>query len=460
MKGGVRLGAVVEYLRGALWFLPTVSVLASFVLANLLVGVRVQPGSPITAWIYGGGADGARGVLEAVAGSVITVTGVVFSLTVVTLQLASSQFSPRLLRTFVRDPSNQVVLAVFLATFTYSLTVLRVIRNGATPDEDFVPQLAVTGGLILATASVAALVYFIHHITVELRVDKMMSDVETDTIETIHNVYRRPFERGRRQLPEVASHAVAVPARRSGIVQAIAPDSLFDDAVARGLVVRVAPRVGERVVAGGTLAWYWTLDRDAAPPDRDDANEFVNDAIQVGFERTLQQDVGFGVRQLVDIAAKALSPGINDPTTAVDAVGHLAPLLTVLAERDLEPVLRADDQGVVRLAVDRPRLEDYLDTACGQIRRYGAREPAVLVALLWMLREVHARCRTDEHRDEVAKQAALIVAAGEREIAEPCDVETVHRAAAAVDGDRRAGSSPRFSAAETAAAATMGARRS
>ncbi|MDP9405671.1 MAG: DUF2254 domain-containing protein [Actinomycetota bacterium] len=459
MKLGVRVGAIVEYLRGALWFLPSVTVLTAFVVGNVLTGVRVAPDSSLAAWVYGGGADGARGVLEAVAGSVITVTGVVFSLTVVTLQLASSQFSPRLLRTFLRDPANQIVLSVFLSTFAYSLTVLRVIRTGATPDADFVPQLAVTGGLVLATASVAALVYFIHHISVELRVDKMMSDVETDTLDTIHNVYRRVVQRGRCALPDVPDHAVAVRAGHSGIVQAVAPDSLFDDAVDRGLVVRVAPRVGERVVAGGTIAWCWTVDRDAPPPDLDDVSAFVNDAVQVGFERTLQQDVVFGLRQLVDVAAKALSPGINDPTTAVDAVGHLAALLTVLAERDLEPVLRHDDQGTVRLALDRPRLGDYLDTACGQIRRYGAREPAVLIALLWMLGEVDARCRSDEHHRQVAAQAALIVAAAERAIDEPCDVETVRNAAAALGNGGRGERHTAVTAAERAAAATTGAGR-
>lgn len=137
------------------------------------------------------------------------------------------------------------------------------------------------------------------------------------------------------------------------------------------------------------MAWVWRADGER--PDQQlcaDIHNDVENALQIGHERTPQRDVGFGLRQLVDIAAKALSPAVNDPTTAVHAVGHLGSLLCVLSGRHIEPLVRTDDAGAVRLAIPGFDFEDYLELACGQIRRYGAGEPAATRALLWMLREV------------------------------------------------------------------------
>ncbi|MBD0324301.1 MAG: DUF2254 domain-containing protein, partial [Aldersonia sp.] len=183
----LRLRGLNEHLRGSLWFLPTVAVVVAVIAAEVMVRIPTLESGAL-ADLLAADVDGARGMLTAIAGSVITVTGLVFSLMVVSLQLASQQFSPRLMRTFMRDRGTQVVLGVFLATFAYALAVLRAIRGGETP---YVPEVAVLAAFLLALASVAALVYFVHHATTEIRVDTMMRDVERETLETIERVYAK-----------------------------------------------------------------------------------------------------------------------------------------------------------------------------------------------------------------------------------------------------------------------------
>lgn len=433
MRSALRLRSLGQSLGGSLWFLPTLSVTGAALLAALLTRVTVDQ-SLLAALVFTGGVDGARSVLEVVAGSVITVTSLVFSLTIVTLQLASSQFSPRLLSTFLRDRGNQIVLSVFLSTFAYSLTVLRTIHAGDDQRPPFVPDLAVSVAFLLVGASLAALVYFINHITQQIRVDTMMRDVEEETRRTIDRVHPDPLRPQDKEpaAPRPPQRAVAVPAPRSGFVQDTAAGSLCQVACEQDLVLRLHAAVGEQVVEGAPLAWAWTREEAAPAPDVDRLRTPVGDAVQVGHERTPQQDVAFGLRQLVDIAAKALSPGVNDPTTAVHAVGHLASLLGVLAGRRLQPLLRHDEEGVLRVAVARPDFAAYLDLACGQVRRYGADEPAVTTALLWLLREVASCTVTDEQRLCVAEQCAMALAAAERETDEPRDLSTVREAAEAV----------------------------
>lgn len=426
-----KVGALAEYLRGSLWFVPSLMVSAAIGLALLLNGFTVANGDSTSSLAFPGGADGARAILQAVAGSVITVTGVVFSLTVVTLQLASTQFSPRLLRTFLRAPSNQVVLGTFLATFTYALVTLRAVRSGATPEEDVVPAVGVSVSYVLALASVAALVFFIDHIARSIRIDALMRDVERDTTAVIDAVHPERFDgRDADDLPEPPPGRAAVPAATSGFVQAVAADALLSAAVAHDVVVLVEPPVGGNVVADTPLAWVWTPGGSGEARCDDALRDAVNDAVQVGFERTMQQDAAYGLRQLVDIAVKALSPGVNDPTTAVHAIVHLAGLLTTLARRDLGPTVRRDDRGVVRVVVPSADLAEHLDLVCGQIRRYGAGEPAVVEQLLRMLRDI-VRCDgAAPHLAAIGDEADRLVAAARRAVDEPHDLAAVRAVAA------------------------------
>lgn len=421
--GRRRWRALVEQVRTSLWLTPTVAIVTGGVLAAALSQIVVDEDSSLGRIIFPGGPASARAVLQAVAGSVITVTGVVFSLTVVTLQLASTQFSPRLLRTFLRDFSNQVVLGTFLATFTYSVVTLRAVRSETSGEEALVPALAISGAYVLAGASVFALVYFIDHIARSIRIDTLMRKVNEDTLGVIEYVLgSSPASRSSGPV-EPPAFAVDVPSPRSGFVQAIDESALLELATRHGGRVRVVPSVGQQILRGSPLLQCWRSDGQAPPEELPDR---AVSAVQLGFERTAQQDVAFGLRQLVDIAVKALSPGINDPTTAVHAIGHLGALLVELADRDLGTRCFEDPGGVLRLVVPAPDLGAYVDLACGQIRRYGAGDPEVTVALLRILRDLLRVGLPPDGVAAVASQAAQVVDAAERETADPRDLSRVH----------------------------------
>lgn len=424
MQRFVRLSSLVEHVRGSMWFLPSISVVAAIVVGAWLSSVEVADSVFVSHLLFPGGADGARGILQAIAGSTITVTSLTFSLTVVALQLASSQFSPRLLRTFLRQPGNQVVLSVFLATFVYSLVVLRGVRAGDA-GADLVPELAVTGAFLLALGCVAALVWFLAHITTAIRVDELMHRVHEDTVSLIHDLHPpRDGAEADVLLPPLPPGVVAVPASASGVVQAVNPAALITRAAREDIVVRLAVQPGDRIVAGGVIAWICHRGDDVAE-SLPDVDERIDAAVTVGHERTMQQDTRFGLRQLVDIAAKALSPGVNDPTTAVDAVGHVASIVTVLARRRVGDQVHRDDEGVVRVEVPGVRFGEHLATACGQVRRYGASEPAVVVALLHLLLEVAHATDDDARLGDVEDELELLIEAAQREIVQSGDLVRV-----------------------------------
>ena len=390
-----RSSAVRDSLRTQLWPLPTIGVVLAVTLGVALpeLDARVENDLPdsVTVYLFGGGAGAARTMLDAIAGSLITVTSLTFSLTVVTLQLASSQFSPRLLRTFSSDRFVHVTLSLFLATFAYALTVLRTVRTADDGQNSFVPQISVTVAFLLALASVIGLVLFLGHLANMIRVETMLREVHTEASNTARRVLSerdRASAGGAVPLAPPAD-AVPLPAGSSGFLGSVDEGALLAAAVDADAVLTVDRHPGSSLVAGTPVGACWPRAGGAFDPDtRARLTERVAKALSTGSERTAAQDVAFGLRQLTDVATKALSPGINDPTTAVHALSHSAALLCELAGRDLGPRLLCDDQDRVRVVLRRPDLADLLDLAVAQPRRYGAADPAVLTRLLLLLREI------------------------------------------------------------------------
>ncbi len=413
-EGGLRLGALREHLRGSLWFLPTVAVVVALVGGAALTRVAFEPEGLFADLVFGGGPAGARGVLETIAGSVITITSVTFSLTAVALTNASSQYSPRVLRTFLRDRGNQVVLATYLGTFAYCVVVLRTIRTGDDAAAAFVPRLALTGGLVLSLASLAALVYFIHHITQSLRVETILSSVQRETQEAAGR-----SQRGRRTdaaPPAPPAHAAPLHASGSGYLQATSPAALVAAARRCDAEVWYRRAPGEQVTEGTVLAWAWRSSGALSADDRAALERCAQSSVQLGNERTLASDVAFGLRQLVDIAVKALSPGVNDPTTAVDALGHLAVVLVDLASRPLGSAEHLDDDGRLRVGVPGPTFADHLALGCDQIARYGAGDLTVVRALLRLLEDVGSQVGDDARRAAVAERIGLVLERASRDL--------------------------------------------
>ena len=296
-----------EQLRSSLWFWPAVAALVSFAAAAVLGNVHPSAGSPLARWAWPGDHDSAAAFLQVVAGSVITVTSLTFSLVVVTLQLASQQFSPRLLREFARDLLTQLVLGILVSTFVVAVTVLR----GLDGDEPL-PALALLLVFVLVLLSISALLGFLGHITRLARVDTMMAAVHRQTRQSLERFYL-PYgaEQDYPDLPPDAEEGDAVVrAPRSGFVQRYDVEALVAAATAADAVVVLGVRPGDHVVLGTPVARLQGRDTDGLCAA-------VEAGVELGYERTLEQDVALGVRQLTDIAVKALSPGIKDRKSVV-----------------------------------------------------------------------------------------------------------------------------------------------
>jgi uncharacterized membrane protein len=419
-----------EDLQDSLWLIPAVGVVLAIVLARSLVALEPVPDWVPAFFAFTGSPDGARSVLTELAGATFTVVGVVFSLTVVALQMASSQFTPRLLRTFLKDRSVQFVLSGMVSSGVFHVAVLRHVRS-PEDGEPFVPQLAVTVALLFALVAVGLLVYFLHHLTSQLRVEVVMSSIRDETIAQLRGLHADREELPDERPAPLPSGAVAITSRRTGYLQTVDLGSLVQTAERLEVSLLLRPSPSEWVAAGTTLAWAWDRDGDAPGADADELADAVHAGLYLGPDRTETGDVVFGLRQLVDIAARALSTGVNDPTTAREALQHLSAVLVLAADHPLGVDQGLDDDGQVRVTAPRPTFADHLEIAIGEVRRYGAAEPAVLLAVLALLTDVAERVadttdRADAVRDQVERTRRLA------ELDDPADEDRVERAAAAV----------------------------
>ncbi len=360
-------------------------------------------------FLFAGGPEGARALLAAIITSMISVTGLVFSITIVVLQLTSSQFSPRVLRSFLEDRFNQVALGVFVATFVYGLVVLRDIRGTAQVDP-FVPQIGVTLSFVLVLASVLVFLAYIHHIAQSIRAAAILASIADHTRTLLEERFPVDAERGRVLLSpsDVDDSTRTIAARTPGVVQRVDDTALAGAADVDGVTVEMLRAVGEFVAMGAPLA------RVHGGSSFDD--DHVHEAVQVGRERSMDEDVGFGIRQLVDIAERALSPGVNDPTTAIQALDHIHDIVRRLASRELPPRQRCADDGRLLLSVPQPQIDDYLTLAFEEVAHWGRDTPRVLRRVRVALHDIEDAARP-EHRPSVrAALARHSGTAGEPEV--------------------------------------------
>ncbi|WP_422000522.1 DUF2254 domain-containing protein [Reyranella sp.] len=389
----IRLLAVWDRLRTSFWFLPSLMTIGAIALSFVLIAVDGMIEEKVYReidWVYLFGPEGARAILAAIASSMITVAGLTFSITMLTLQLASSQFGPRLLRNFMSDRGNQVVLGTFIATFVYCLLVLRTVKG--VEGSSFVPHISVAVGVLLALASLAVLIYFIHHTAQSIRIESVLAGLAAETREAIDRLY--PEKLGH-EAPDEASPddvfppegttACALRPRHSGYVQFIDADTLMALASEHDLVVRVLVEPGTFVTPDRTFL-------EAAPAERidDGRADALRQAMVLGDERTPAQDLAFSIRRLVEIAQRALSPGINDPTTGLYCVDRLTDALVRLAGRGVPSACRADDDGKLRVIVETLDFDMLATNAFAAIARYGAKDADVLHGLLDGLERVIA----------------------------------------------------------------------
>lgn len=415
-----RLSKAAISLRASFWFLPALIVLASLALAAGLVALdRQLDGSPAERWpsLFASDADGARELLAVIAGSMITVAGVVFSITIAALAQASSQYTSRVLRNFMRDRGNQTVLGVFLGVFAYGMVVMHTIVPG--DGEDFVPLVAVATALVLALVAVAFLVYFIHHVAALVQSGEVARGIAVETLAAIDRMCTEPLEDDE-HAPDTAGLAWhPVPAPEMGYIEHVDLDGLADLARERGVVVRMEQWVGDFCTPDRPIASIASVAAGSTGVPGPETVRNVAGLFAVDSYRTIGQDIAFGIRQLVDVALVALSPGHDDPTTAVTAIDHLSVILQRLAGRRIVP-RPVRDGDTLRVIPAGPDFEDLLALAFNQILENAHGNTAILLRLLDAIEQIRAGTASagrhrllDDKRDTIAEVGRRTASCGE-----------------------------------------------
>ncbi|HUS13982.1 MAG TPA: DUF2254 domain-containing protein [Chloroflexia bacterium] len=423
-----RLVQARERLRTSLWVVPTICTLVVALLAAAVIAFDQQagPGDSQLLWSFQGGADAARTVLTTIAASMITVAGTVYSLTIVALTLTSVQFAPRVLRHFMRDRGNQVVLGFFVATFAYCLLVLRVVRGPGA--DEFVPRSAVAGGLLLALISLGMLIYFIDHIFHSIEASNILASVAHETERQIDFIYPTVWTAGADAPPPTRPPGewAVVPAQRSGYWQYVDTAALLEIAIRHDVVLWQERRIGTFFANGAPL--IEVLPAGRVTPGLSSA---LNAAFALGRAPTLQQDVAYGFRQIVDIALKALSSAVNDPTTAENCIDHLGALLLRLASRCFPPMDLRDAAGQMRVYLNERNFHDMVRLAFDQVRHYAASDHVVLMRILDALTQVAGAAGSPAHRATILEVVEHIAATAARSLADPLELGAVQRHVAA-----------------------------
>ncbi len=420
-----------EALRTTLWVVPALLVIAAVGLfvCTYQVDERVyRDGLVLPSWVRIESADGARQLLSALAAGVITVLGVVFSVTIVALTLASQQFGPRMLRNFIRDLGTQATLGAFVASFVYAVLTLGVIGGGTATT--FVPQVSVTVALVLVLVDVLVLIYFIHHIAVSIQLPVVISGIATNLTRTIDEVFPLAgvvraaprFETGR-SLEELSvllgDEGAVVTATKSGYLQFVGYGRLVAIASKYETTLQLLYRPGHFVTHGLPWARIW-------PPE---ATEQVSAALTrahvTGPHRTLDQDPVFAIDQLVEIAIRALSPAVNDTFTALTCIDWLADGLCTVSERRIPDGVHRDGLGAIRVVALGPSYDRMVNRAYDKLRQAGGAMPAIGIRLMESLTKILPHTLDHAQRATLLRQADMILRAAERGIREEQDLREV-----------------------------------
>jgi uncharacterized membrane protein len=419
-----------EVLRTNLWLVPAVEVIAAIALfaATTAIDRAAYDGVfALPSWVISGSADAARQILTAIAAAVITVVGVVFSIILVALTLASTQFGPRMLRNFIRDRGTQLTLGTFVATFVYAVLVL--VSIGPGPRGDFVPHAGITVTLALMVADLAVLIYFIHHIATSIQLPQVIASIARDLTEAV-KVQGGPEQRAAgpetgpssaELLARMETAGGVVTAADSGYVQFIRVRGLVRFAEKADVVICLNHRPGHFIVQGHPIGTVWP--REAAPR----VNEALGRAHITGPYRTLTQDVSFGIDQLVEIGIRALSPAVNDTFTAMTCIDWLGDNLCKIVKRWHPTRVHRDDRGVIRVIAAQPSYDRLVQRSFEKIRQASMGMPAIMIRQLDALAQIMTETSTPGQRRVLLDQAGMIQRASERSVPEEADRADVRR---------------------------------
>jgi len=425
----LRLSSLEERVRASLFFFPMLAVVGAiaFGLVALDLDRHLDPATDLPLG-FTSTVDSARAVLSTVAGATISFAGIAFSISLLIIQLASSQYSPRVVHTLFRDPFNKRVMALVVGTFTYCVVVLRSVRSPLEDGGDpIIPNLSVAIAVVLGITTILAIVAFINHSAHTMDVSEILERVQHEAIVHIRDEWTSvgTGDGGHEPVPTVEEPVHTVRFERSGWIQQVDLDTLLE-CTPDDTLVRLDTFPGRYAVEGTPLCAL-----SPPPEDPDRAERCLRSAVGLGSTREMQQDVSYGLRQLADVALKALSPGINDPTTAQDAIFHTTAVLGELLRRDPPPRFRSGPRGTRVLVVEQPDHDDLIGMAFDEVRRAAATQPAVCIYLLealHLLTEALTAMGLTDRTPPLRDQARLVVAGCEHADLLPDDVHDVRAA--------------------------------
>lgn len=436
----VRLLKTWNALRSSFWFLPTVMSISAAILSLVLTRIDIELGTAWVQdvpWVFQIQADGARGLLSTVAGSMIGVAGVTFSITIAALAYTTSTLGPRLLTNFMDDTGNQVTLGTFVSTFAYCLLLLRTVQSAdESGGGEFVPYLALLFAMLLTIASIAVLIYFIHHITESLHVSNVVGKVASDLDAAIDDCEKAAREHEHHEAaflpPDFTETAVPIASAHHGYIQNLVYATLVNQAEEHDLILRLELGPGDFAATSQTLLWAWP----AARIDEEVADG-LRGAYAQGALRTQSQDILFLVNELVEIAARALSSGINDPYTAMCCLDWLSAALIRLARHDLPVHHRYDSEGKLRLWLPVFDFDVLAKAVFDQLRSYFATDRNAGVHMLNRLGDIGEFAHTGDHRKQLRQQADALHEAAAQAMTctrDRADIEQAHRRAVRLIG--------------------------
>ncbi len=429
--------------RASYWFWPSLMSICSIILSVVTVAIDANISSDWPEkipFIYSNQADGARALLATVAGSMITVTGITFSLTLLAVSHATSQFGPRLLTNFMKDRGNQITLGTFISTFLYCLMVLRTVRSAeeatGSPGEiagdmlgAFVPHLSIFTALVMTLFSVGILIYYIHHIPESMRLSNVVGAIGKELLSSISNHFPESTARNQRQessespLPELyPSEAVVIHCKHHGYLQAVDEIGLLNTAKDNDIILEMCVKPGDFISAGQPLVKVF-------PPQQisDEAKYNLQFMFVQGAHRTSQQNPLFLVDQLVEVSARALSPGVNDPMSAITCIDWLQSALLQLCQRDDPELLRYDNDDHLRMIERKTDFKEFSSRVYDQLRPYVATDRNAAIRMMTMTATVLSSQMDSNRRLILVGHANDLLHAAEKENMFSKDLDELRR---------------------------------
>lgn len=403
-----------DILNSSYWFIPSLLAFLSIIFSIILTSIDLHlDQNQLPEWIITT-TESARASLSTITGAMIAVTGTVFSITIVTLSLTSQQFGPRLLRTFMLDTVTQVTLGVFLSTALYCVLITRVIEKHSEGLDINTPHIAVTFGVVLMVVSIAMLIFFIHHIAVLIQAPRIVQNVGIELNSAIDRLF--PETIGARiknseenskeniiaKLKKNSTKTIQVESKKEGYLQALSADILLDLAQEQDIVIEYKCRPGDFIIEGSKIACVY------GDSDSKILSDYINESIIVGMRRTPRQDLECAILELVEVAVRSLSPGINDPFTAMSCIDRLAASMCRLVRRSAPSPVRCDRNNNARLLLDTTEFPAILNSAFQLIRQHARSSVGIMICLLEALVKIAEFAKRDSDKKAIMTHGTMI----------------------------------------------------